>query len=137
MNNLLSVNANIGFSKNLFLAINIISIIIIDSSYLVVRGATQGGGGGGSAAFEEQCFSDVGIIYKYNINSIMNRGVTIHDATIRYVSRYKPQDTVYDTIRKTRHRLQQLRHLNKALAPKNKKGQTEYTKTVLIILYLF
>ena len=65
------------------------------------------------------------------------RGVTIHDATIQYVSRYKPQDTVYDTIRKTRYRLQQLRHLNKALAPKNKKGQTEYTKTVLIILYLF
>ena len=57
-----------------------------------------------------------------------SRGVTIHDATIRYVSRYKPQDTVYDTIRKTRYRLQQLRHLNKALAPKNKKGQTEYTK---------
>ena len=23
---------------------------------------------------------------------IMNRGVTIHDATIRYISRYKPQD---------------------------------------------
>ena len=31
------------------------------------------------------------------------RGVTIHDATIRYVSRYKPQDTVYDTIHKTRY----------------------------------
>ena len=60
MNNLLSVNATIGFSKNLFLAIIIFSIII-DSSYLVVRGATQGGGG--NAAFEEQCFKDVGIIY--------------------------------------------------------------------------
>ena len=45
------------------------------------------------------------------------RGVTIQDATIRYVSRYKPQDTVYDTIHKTRYRLQQPRHLNKASGP--------------------
>ena len=67
---------------------------------------------------------------------VPTRGVTIHNTTIRYISRYKPQDTVYDTIRKTRYRLQQLRHL-KALAPENKKRQTEYTKTVLIILYLF
>ena len=34
---------------------------------------------------------------------VIYRGVTIHDATIRYVSRYKPQDTVYDTIHKTRY----------------------------------
>ena len=56
---------------------------------------------------------------------------------IRYISRYKPQDTVYDTIHKTRYRLQQLRHLNKALAPENEKRETEHTKTVLILLYLF
>ena len=69
------------------------------------------------------------------------RGVTIQDATIRYVSRYKPHDTVYDTIHKTRYRLQQLRHLNKALAPQNEKTKTEYIKKnstgVLIILCLF
>ena len=58
----------------------------------------------------------------------MSRGVTIHDATIRYVSRYKPQDTVYDTIHKTRYRLHQLRHLNKALVPQNEKTKTEYMK---------
>ena len=68
---------------------------------------------------------------------VITRGVTIHDATIRYISRYKPQDTVYDTIRKTRYRLQSLRHLNKVLAPENEKRETEHTKTVLKILYLF
>ena len=57
-----------------------------------------------------------------------SRGVTIHDATIRYVSRYKPQDTVYDTIRKTRYRHQQLMSLNNALDPDNEKTKTEYTK---------
>ena len=77
------------------------------------------------------------MLTKLEMWELITRGVTIHNATIRYVPRYKPQDTVYDTIRKTRYRLQQLRHLNKALAPENKKRQTEYTKTVLIILYLF
>ena len=38
-----------------------------------------------------------------SIIALVVRGVTIHDATIRYVSRYKPQDTVYDTIHKTRY----------------------------------
>ena len=60
--------------------------------------------------------------------SLVVRGVTIHDATMRYVSRYKPHDTVYDTIHKTRYRLQQLRHLNKALALQNEKTKTEYIK---------
>ena len=46
------------------------------------------------------------ILINFKLIDIINRGVTIHDATIRYVSRYKPQDTVYDTIRKTRYRLQ-------------------------------
>ena len=72
----------------------------------------------------------------FYVGVVVCRGVTIQDATIRYISRYKPQDTVYDTIRKTRYRLQQLRHLNKVLAPENEKRETEYTKTVLILLYL-
>ena len=69
---------------------------------------------------------------------IIARGVTIHDATIRYVSRYKAQDTVYDTIHKTRYRLQQPRHLYKALVPQNEKTKTEYMKnsTCNIVLVL-
>ena len=69
---------------------------------------------------------------------LKNRGVTIHDATIRYVSRYKPQDTVYNTIRKTRDRLQLQRDLIKALVPQNEKTKTEYMKnnTYNIVLVL-
>ena len=46
---------------------------------------------------------------------VLSRGVTIHDATIRYVSRYKPRDTVYDTIHKTRY-------TTKAEAPQQSPG---------------
>ena len=43
-----------------------------------------------------------------------------------------------DTSHKTRHRLQQLRHLNKALDLQNEKSKTEYTEnstynTVLVL----
>ena len=44
-------------------------------------------------------------MYKFYIQSfhmLTTTGVMIHDATIRYISRYKPQDMVYDMIRKTR-----------------------------------
>ena len=46
---------------------------------------------------------------------MISRGVMIHNATIRYVSRYKPQDTVYDTIHKTRY-------TTKAEAPQQSSG---------------
>ena len=42
-----------------------------------------------------------------------------YDATIRYVSRYKPQDTVQDTIHKARLKTSTTEEPKQALAPEN------------------